>query len=413
MVEESGNHTGETRRKVLKYSSGVALSGVLAGCTGGLGTNGTSAAPEETAVESPTPTPAETTAETTDNADATVTGGSGEYSVTMEPAGEVTFDSIPERWIAYCGEFADMGVALGQADGMTGIGGADRYYTDVYDELPGVEVDPEPLESYPEVRTKEEFYELENDVHLYDPQMLINWFDWDQSDLDEIADNVAPFIGNLIFRRSDKWHDYRYYTLYQAFEKVAEVFQERERYEAFKELHDEFIADIQSRLPPTEERPNVFLTYGVSNEPEEFTPYRLIDKGTSKKQWRDLGVGDALSGTDIQNQSSVDNVDLDYEALLELDPDVILIRNHAQKSVAEFRDTVVAFMEDHPIGGELTAVQNGRVYRGGYLHQGPIHNLFLTEQAAKQLFPDEFGDVTSDTELFDRQRVADIITGDF
>jgi len=70
-------------------------------------------------------------------------------------------------------------------------------------------------------------------------------------------------------------------------------------------------------------------------------------------------------------------------------------------------------MQSHPVGSELTAVQNGRVYRGGYLNQGPIHNLFLTERAAKQLFPDEFGDVTGDDHLFDRQEVADIINGEF
>jgi len=92
---------------------------------------------------------------------------------------------------------------------------------------------------------------------------------------------------------------------------------------------------------------------------------------------------------------------------------VILVRGHERKSAAEFRDVVLDYMQSHPVGSELTAVQNGRVYRGGYLNQGPIHNLFLTERAAKQLFPDEFGDVTGDDHLFDRQEVADIINGEF
>lgn len=92
---------------------------------------------------------------------------------------------------------------------------------------------------------------------------------------------------------------------------------------------------------------------------------------------------------------------------------MILVRGHERKTPEEFRDTVLAYMEDHPVGGELAAVQNGRVYRGGYLFQGPIHNLFLTERAAKQLYPDVFGDVTDDAELFDRQRVADIVNGEF
>ncbi|WP_126664517.1 ABC transporter substrate-binding protein [Haloterrigena salifodinae] len=372
-----------TRRDTLKYGGALAAGTALAGCSELLGQSETDETPAE-----------------------------GTYSVSMEPMGSVAFDEVPERWAAYDGGYADMAVALGQADGLAGVGGADRYYTYVYDELPDVTVDRDVIEQYPEVRTKEEFYALESDVHLYDPQMLINWFDWDEDDVNEIASTVAPFVGNLIFRRSDDWHDYRYYTLYEAFEKVAEVFQARARYEAFSELHTEFIASIQERLPPTDERPDVFLTFEGADEPEAFSPYRLDDAGTSKKQWRDLGVHDALTGTGTDNLSTTNRGKLDYENLLEIDPDVLLIRGHERKSAAEFRDTVLDYMQSHPVGSELTAVQNGRVYRGGYLNQGPIHNLFLTERAAKQLFPDEFGAVTGDDQLFDRQAVADIINGD-
>ena len=391
---EKTTSEGLTRRDCIKGSGAIIGGGLLAGCTGDTATESTATQSDETAG---TPT-------TTEEAS---------YTVTMEPVGEVTFQTVPDRWLPYGGSYADMGVALGQADGLTGLGGADRYYTYVYDELPGVTVDQETVDAHPEVRTKEEFYELDSDVHLYDPGMLINWFDWSQSDVDEIAANVAPFVGNMIFRRSDEWHDYRYYTLYEAFEKVAEVFQERERYEAFKRVHDDYIAELQNQLPPAEERPEVLLTFEGTNEPESFSPYRLSDSGTSKKQWRDLGVTDALAGTDIENLSTTNRGEYDYETLLEVDPEVILVRGHERKSATEFRETVLQFMQDHTVGSQLTAVQNGRVYRGGYLRQGPIHNLFLTERAAQQLYPDIFGEVTSDTELFDRQQVADIVTGDF
>ena len=389
--DEKTPHERPTRRDYIKGAGIIAGGSLLAGCAG-------DAVSESTATE--------------DKATATATETES-YTVSMEPAGDVTFQTVPERWLPYGGAYADMGVALGQADGLTGIGGGDRYYTYVYDELPGVSVDQETIDANPEVRTKEEFYELDSDVHLYDPQMLVNWFDWSQSDIDEITENIAPFIGNLIFRRSDNWHDYRYYTLYQAFEKVAEVFQEQARYEAFKQLHDDYIADLQSQLPPAEERPNVLLTYEGTNDPESFSPYRLNDKGTSKKQWRDLGVTDALAGTDIENLSTTNRGEYDYETLLSVDPDVILIRGHERKSATEFRETILQFMQNHTVGSQLTAVQNERVYRGGYLRQGPIHNFFLTERAAQQLYPDIFGDVTSDTELFDRQQIANIVTGDF
>ncbi|ELY86839.1 ferrichrome-binding protein [Natrinema altunense JCM 12890] len=332
----------------------------------------------------------------------------------MEPMGEVTFESVPTKWVPYGGDYADMGVALGQADGMTGIGQASEYYTDIYDELPGVSVDRERIATNDLVEAemdKELFYEMDNDVHLIDTGMLRNWFDWDRSDIDELSEAVGPFVGNMIFRQSDSWHEYRYYTLYQAFEKMATLFQERERFEALKRLHDEFIADVQSRMPPADERPNVLLTYEGTDEPETFSPYRLNDEGTSKKQWNDLGVADALTGTGIENLSTENRSKLDYEALLEIDPDVLLVRGHEQKSASAFRETVLEYMRDHPIATELTAVRNGRVYRGGYLRQGPIHNLFLTERGAKQLYPDTFGDITSENDLFDRQAVAEIITG--
>ncbi|AKU07522.1 MULTISPECIES: ABC transporter substrate-binding protein [Haloferax] len=403
MEEKSTGREGLTRRNYIRYGGTALGAGMLAGCTSdSSGSDETTTAAETTTEEA---TETETATQTTE--------ADSSYSVTMEPMGEVAFDSVPESWAAYDGGYADMAVALGVGDGLTGVGGAGRYYTYVYDELPGVSVDREQIEAYPEVRTKEEFYELDSDVHLYDPNMLVNWFDWDQADVDEIAENVAPFVGNLVFRRSDGWHDYRYYTLYEAFEKVAQVFQREDRYEAFEALHDEFIAEIQAELPPADERPNVFLTFEGTTEPETFSPYRLNDKGTSKKQWNDLGVTDALSGTDIENLSTTNRGELDYENLLEIDPDVILVRGHERKTPEEFRDTVLAYMEDHPVGGELAAVQNGRVYRGGYLFQGPIHNLFLTERAAKQMYPDVFGDVTDDAELFDRQRVADIVNGEF
>jgi iron complex transport system substrate-binding protein len=63
-------------------------------------------------------------------------------------------------------------------------------------------------------------------------------------------------------------------------------------------------------------------------------------------------------------------------------------------------------------------VKEGNVFRGGGRYQGPIVNLFVTEVLAKQLYPETFGeftgigDVQDGEQLFDRQRVADIINGD-
>jgi iron complex transport system substrate-binding protein len=75
------------------------------------------------------------------------------------------------------------------------------------------------------------------------------------------------------------------------------------------------------------------------------------------------------------------------------------------KTESEFRDTVVEFMKNHSVASELTAVQNGDVYRAGALYQGPITNLVVTQRLATQLY-------STDGQLFDAQRVADIVNGD-
>ena len=79
-------------------------------------------------------------------------------------------------------------------------------------------------------------------------------------------------------------------------------------------------------------------------------------------------------------------------------------------------------MRDSSLGQELTAVQEDELYVGGSAYQGPIINLFQTEMLGKQLYPDEFGewpgeitagelpDIPEEQQLFDREKLAEIIT---
>jgi iron complex transport system substrate-binding protein len=337
--------------------------------------------------------------------------GSSPYQVTMAPVGTVSFDEVPETWETYFPGYAEMGIALGQADGLTAIGNSSRFHTAYFEELNGVSL------STDEITTligksgidKELYLELDNDVHLTDPKWLTqnDFFGLDESDVEQIVSTVGPFFGNAIFRRTDTWHDYRYYTMYDAFEKVAAVFQERQRYEAFKALHDDVIASIQSKLPPATDRPNALLAFAGSDQPEEFSPYRITDKGTNKKHLHDLGVEDALAGSGVKGLSESNRTKIDYETMLEIDPEYILLRGHESKTAGEFESTVLGFMREHSVASELTAVETGNVYRGGPIYQGPIFNLFLTERVAQQFYPETFPEA-----LFDRDEVAEIITGD-
>ncbi|WP_222920314.1 ABC transporter substrate-binding protein [Natrinema sp. SYSU A 869] len=375
-----------TRRTVLRTGGAVAGGSALAGCiTGednGNGGNG--------------------------NGNGNGDEIDGPYSVTMEPVGEVEFDSVPQSWAVNNGTWGDMGIALGQ-DPPEAIYLNTRIHTQHYEEIPDLSVDREEIgQLWNDELTSEEFMELSNSVDLFvmDPEFIMGRLDhWSQEDIDTIEATGTPFFGSSIFSRGYEWHDYDYLTLYEAFEKLSQVFQEEDRYEAFAELHDEFQSDLEDIVPPEGERPSVAIMWPQPAEaPESFSPY-LIDKGTSFKQWRDLGVEDALATTDVEDFHA-GRTEVDYELLLDIDPDVLLIRGNEHKSAEEFQNTVVSHMKSHNVASQLTAVQEGDVYRGGPLHQGPIVNLAVTERAAQQLY-----DV--DEELFDRQEVSNIVNGDF
>ncbi|MDZ5812316.1 ABC transporter substrate-binding protein [Halorubrum sp. AD140] len=383
-----------TRRDSLKYGGLVVGTGILSGCAGSDG-DSTSGTTDEESNES-----------ATDDE-----GADDSYSVEMAPVGELSFDAPPERVTAYFPGYTDMCVALGVEDSLVAMAENSRFHSHHFEELDGVDAVDVPDIVDDDGIDKEIFYELDSDLHLIDPEWLVNngFFGLDRDDVEEIRENVAPFFGNTVFRRTDSWHDYRYYTLYETFAKVAEVYQREERYEAFEAFHDEYVAEVESRLPPVDDRPTALLTYGAGDEPEEFSPYRLSDRGTNNKQWHDLGVEDALAGTGIDGLSTSDRGTIDYETMLDVDPDAILVRSDTIRTADEFEETVLAYMRDHDVASELTAVQEGRVVRGGPIYQGPLVHLFTLEAGAQDLYPEEFGD----EQLFDRDRVAAIVSGEF
>ncbi|WP_256298185.1 ABC transporter substrate-binding protein [Haloarchaeobius salinus] len=395
------SHHDSTRRRFLQTSAGFTTVSLLAGCLGGVGTG------DGTPTDDPTSTaPTETTDDsTTDSTTEASSGETGPYSVSIEPVGSVEFESVPETWVANNGSWADMGVALGleppKALWLTG-----RYHTQYYDGIDGVSVDKSDMVSlYQSGVSKELFYSLDADVHVMDPNFLMNRFSgWNEEDVAEIEENVAPLFGNCIYAQHYPWHaDYRYYSLYEGFEKLAQVFQRTDRYEAFEAVHDEFQSNLAPHVPTQGERPAVAVLWGVGEEPEQFYPY-IIGEGTGFKHLRDLRVRDALASTDIQDFHG-SRAAIDIETLFQVDPEVLMLRGYEAMSESEFRSTVVASLEDHPTASALTAVQNGDVYRAGGLYQGPITNMVLTERTAGQLYG-------VDEELFDRGRVAEIVAGE-
>jgi iron complex transport system substrate-binding protein len=138
-------------------------------------------------------------------------------------------------------------------------------------------------------------------------------------------------------------------------------------------------------------------------EKGDITGYPIEDQ-VGKKQYNDLGVKNAFA--ELETDGAFYKVD--YEGLLEVDPEIIVAPWGLMESEETFEKNFVQPMKDDPVGSEVSAVKNDRVFRGGAANQGPIINLVNTEIAAQQIYPDVFGE----EQLFDRQRVSDIVNGD-
>ncbi|ELY98726.1 ABC transporter substrate-binding protein [Natrialba aegyptia] len=380
---------GSTRRETLKYGGALAAGTALAGCSELVGQE----------------TPAGSSSD------------DGTYSVTMAPAGTIELESPPESVYTDLTHHAGMALAVGRGDAVNATWGGDRFgpiWNNYLERLEGVSVEWSGLPNSFNL-DKELFYELESDLHLADPAYM-TWMDsLTRSDITDIEENVAPWFGNTFSNTHgsppEEWADvYEYYTLWEIFEQVANLFGSEERYRALADIHASVLTSIEQNRPSPNNRPTAVTLKVVD---ESLWVYPLNAPGFTYAHTRPLGATDVFPDLSSSRQ-------IGYETLAEHDPDVLLVAEMMGHSGIE--DVRSTFEED-PVARQLTAVANDRVYAGGVRNQGPILNLFQLEMSAKQLYPDAFGEwptytegpypeIPTDEQLFDRQRVADIINGD-
>lgn len=399
-----------TRRAFAKCGGAAALGGLLAGCTGGESEDPAGDGGNETGSDGGDSPGSDGDAGSDDES----------YSVSISPTGEATFESPPETVFTRLTHHAGMAFALGRSDGLTAMHAPDYYdglWNQYVERLPGVSLDWTGLYSSWQP-SKEKLYALDSDVHLADPAWITQQDAWSREDVDEIGERVSPWFGNSLSDRhqepAGEWADgYQYYGLWEQFELVAEVFRERERYEALAGVREDLLVTIDEQIPPEEERPSAIMV--AAADIEEIYAYTLSNPGFLTAHTRPLGPRDAFGG-------SVDSgTVVDFETILDADPDVILYLGGMEPGT-DMAGRRTAFEED-PVGSEVTAVRNDRIHPQGARYQGPILNLFQIEMTAKQLYPDAFGEwpryekgpypeIPEDERLFDRGRVADAINGD-
>lgn len=101
----------ETSRRRFILSGGAAASALLAGCMGDAGSGGSNGSNSSNGTNSSNATAAGDNGSETQTEENTTESGS--YSVSMAPVGTVEFESVPKKWVANNGSWADMGISLG------------------------------------------------------------------------------------------------------------------------------------------------------------------------------------------------------------------------------------------------------------------------------------------------------------
>jgi len=406
MADESSGHEAPTRRDYMKYGGVVVGGGLLAGCAGQSESGST---PESVGNDEDS------------SSDTESESGDGSYTVELSPVGEVEFDGVPEAAVSDLGIWADTLASFGQADRLIKLRDPDTKVTSHFDQLPGVEFGLDSVSDF-DPAEKELYYEADPDVFHVDPIFRKMWDKWDESDVAEITENVAPFFANEGSRIATGEYvedrGYEFYTLDELTEKFAQVYQAEEQAQALVDVRNELVEEIQSNIPPEDERPSVGRVLFYDGE---IYPYLYDGPGFGKSHLRPIEADDVFAGSEQVYEREGGTIDL--EGLLERDPDVLLFFGGIGYWFDQYEETKKE-LEDDSVGKELTAIQNDRFYRGGTFDQGIPLNMFQLEMTAKQLYPDTFGEwlgfeeqrvlpkIPEEERLFDRQRVADIINGD-
>nr|WP_229772868.1 ABC transporter substrate-binding protein [Halarchaeum nitratireducens] len=397
-----------TRREYVKYGGAVVGGGLFAGCSS-----------QPTGESTQT---AETTQATEQGSETTSTTES-DYTVDLSPVGTVSLEEPPTNVFTHFPWFPDMASALGRGETINylwwdGTVAGLEYFTAGFDDFEIEWADKAGEYGF----AKEQLYELDSDLHLVDPAWVTTEDNWNRSDIDEVSNNVGPWLGNYYSNYHatppEEWADgYEYYSLWELFDRVATLYGERERYEALASVHDDLLGTIEDRLPPESERPTVAYL-SLREDLADIYRLRLNAPGYWNAHTRPLGAIDVFGGAELEGPFKR----LDTEALLDADPDAILTLWTVTEEV-DF-EQMEQNLRDDPVGSELAAVQNDRVYVQGTRWQGPLMNLFQLEMTAKQLCPEQFGawpDYENgdsypafgpDEQLFDHERVANITNGD-
>lgn len=269
---------------------------------------------------------------------------------------------------------------------------------------------------------KEFLYALDAGLHHIDPVKLSKTKGWSEEDVKEISENVGPFFDDtsVLYAASVDRPETAFEDLTMAYFKL---YKQEEKGEKLLSFIHSFENRLKEKIHSLDYRPRVAILLWKGQGMTKVG----INSGITHHQYKVLEVVDAFAGNEKEVMSDEDKHafgHLDFEGLLAIDkksgidaiimPYVIYTFENDNHVMAKPFEQLLA-LKDDPICKQISAFKNGRIYPGAVLMQGPIFYCFQLEMAAKQCYPELFGEYkkdnsyTEEEKLFSREELAKIV----
>lgn len=285
---------------------------------------------------------------------------------------KVTFDRAPQRAVSHDINMTSMLLALGLRDrmaGYTGISGWKTLDTGMRQALDGL---PELAARYPSVENL-----LDADADLF----FAGWSYGMQVGGPVTPQTLAPFgipvyelsesCSRIMAQREASLED-----LYRDLDNLGRIFDAGPRAQALVLQMQQRVAKVTDRLATLTERPRVFLYDSGEDRPT-----------TSGRLGMPQALISAAGGRNIMDDVRASWTQVNWESVVERDPEVIVIVDYGPTSWQHKRD----FLLQHPALGNVAAVRQQRFVVLSYLEVTPsIDNAQAIETLAQALHPGQF-----------------------
>lgn len=294
----------------------------------------------------------------------------GDYPVTVRSCErDVTFSQPPQRAVSHDSNLTGMLLALGLRErmvGFTGISGWKTLDPTMTGALDGL---PELAPRYPSVETL-----LDANVDF----LFAGWGYGMYVGGPVTPQALAPF-GIPVYELSESCsrvmpqHRASLDDLYRDLDNLGRIFVVRQQAQALIATLRQRVARVQAQVAAASQAPRVFLYDSGEDRPT-----------TSGRLGMPQALIEAAGGDNVMADVNASWTEVNWESVVERDPQVIVIVDYGPTSWQQKRDFLLA----HPALGEVTAIRERRFVVLSYIQVTPsVDNASAIEQLAAALHP--------------------------